>query len=139
MSAAALSVCLAFLASCEYWEDWCDRDKPEPSDPITQPPKNAVSYTREEAVSLICNKLIMRFSRLPNKPVVTCGKTDVMAGQVESLLKKSNVVSSNGIGNDLYQIESRLSDGGTWHPVVVHVLSGKTILDEIVPLRDAVL
>ena len=62
-----------------------------------------------------------------------------MSKQVALLLVHSNVTSGAGCGDDLYQIESKPSGENVWHPVVIHVLSGRTILDETVPLRNAAL
>lgn len=135
--AAALSLFL--FTSCEFWEDWCDGDKPPPPDPITAPCENRTSYTREEAMSLVCNKLIMKFSMMPEKPALVClSPDDDMALGVYALLCKANAieVSTPRSGAPTCSLGSGPAEPGFWHPVVTQVSSGRILLDETIPLAS---
>ena len=118
---------LLFPVSCEFWEDWCDGDTP--------PHTAKTAYTRDEAMSLVCNKLIMKFSMMSEKPSISCRASDDMARGVASLLRKANAIelSFSGPGN-VCSLESAPSESGFWHPVVMQVSTGKVLLDEIIPL-----
>ena len=134
---------LLSLPSCEYWEDWCDGDKPPPPDPITPQYEARTTHTREEAMSLVCNKLIMKFSMMPEKPVISCRSSDNMARGVAVLLRKANVINLNSSSPDcVCSLESAPAEPGSWHPVAVLLSSGKVILDEtifLVPDENGVL
>ena len=124
------------ITSCEFWEDWCDGDKPPPPDPITHDPEIRTVHTRDEALSLVCNKLVMKFSMMPEKPAISCRASDDMARGVASLLRKARAIEpQNGhLPAALYSIESAPADPGFWHPVVTHIATGKVLLDETIAL-----
>ena len=139
-SLCASAASLFLLSSCEFWEDWCDGDKPPPPDPITAPCETRTSYTREEAMSLVCNKLIMKFSMMPEKPCLVCpSPDDDMALGVYALLLKANAVdvhSPSAPGRLCYSLGSAQAEPGFWHPMAAQVPSGKILLDETIPLAS---
>lgn len=129
---------LSFSVSCEFWEDWCDGDKPPPSDPLTPPHTARTVYTRDEAISLVCNKLIMKFSMMSGKPSVSCRDSDDMARDVAALLRKANAIGSDSSdAASVCSLESAPAKPGFWHPVAVHISTGKVLLDETIPLASA--
>ena len=138
-SLCAAAASLFLLSSCEFWEDWCDGDKPPPPDPITAPCETRTSYTREEAMSLVCNKLVMKFSMMPEKPCLVCpSPDDGMAQGVYALLLKANAIDvrSSAPGSPCYSLGSAQAEPGFWHPVAVQVSSGKILLDETISLAS---
>ena len=125
----------SIITSCEFWEDWCDGDKPPPPDPITHDPEIRTVHTRDEALSLVCNKLVMKFSMMPEKPSIFCRASDDMARGVAALLRKANAICLGPSDpSRLCSLESAPADPGSWHPVAVQVSTGKVLLDEVIPL-----
>ncbi len=139
-SAAVLTA--ALLVSCEYWENWIDRDKPEPETGILHGGSEHLDsvYTRQQAVSLAAAKLIMRFSRLTEKPYVAACSADVMATGLLNQLYRSNVLAGTGAVKPEMQItiHSVFDRADIWHPVVYRVKNGQKIilLDEPFQLKD---
>lgn len=126
---------LLLSVSCEFWEDWCDGDKPPPPDPLTPPHVARTVYTRDEAMSLVCNRLIMKFSMMPGKPSISCRASDDMARGVASLLRKANAIErDSSFAGSVCSLESAPAEPGFWHPVAVQVSTGKVLLDETIQL-----
>lgn len=131
------SLFLLLSASCEFWEDWCDGDKPPPPDPLTPPHTARTVYTRDEAMSLVCNKLIMKFSMMSGKPSISCRSSDTMALGVVSLLRKANAIETvSSSAGSIVSLESVPAESGSWHPVARLESTGKVLLDEVIPLAS---
>jgi len=130
-----ISLLLLFSVSCEFWEDWCDGDKPPPPDPVTPQHTAKNIYTRDEALSLVCNKLIMKFSMMPRKPSISCRASDDMARGVAVLLRKANAIELNSACSEsVCSLESAPAEPGFWHPRAIQISTGKVLLDETIPL-----
>ena len=126
--------------SCQAIEDWFDRDMPEPEEGLTgNPSPNEVqTYTVKEAVALVCNRLIMKFSMHYNgKPYLIINDSDVMAKKIAQQLYKSNVADSSNAASDEKCLIRTLVDSSdkVWHIVAVDQKTKQKLLTLSLPLK----
>ena len=126
--------------SCQAIEDWFDRDMPEPEESLTGNPQQheVRTYTVDEAVALVCNRLIMKFSmHYSGKPYLVISENDAMAKKVAQQLYKSNVADSwNAGSNEKCQIRTLVdSSGKVWHIVAIDHKNKQKLLTLSLPLK----
>lgn len=126
--------------SCQAIEDWFDRNKPEPEESLTGNPQQheVRTYTVDEAVALVCNRLIMKFSmHYSKKPYLIVNANDAMAKKVAQQLYKSNVADSwNAGANEKCQIRTLVdSTSKVWHVVAVDHKNRQKLLVLSLPLK----
>ena len=86
-------------------------------------------------MSLVCNKLVMKFSMMPGKPSISCRASDDMARGVAILLRRANAIDLNSSSSScVCSLESAPAEPGFWHPRAVQVSTGDVLLDETIQL-----
>ena len=126
--------------SCQAIEDWFDRNKPEPEESLTGTPqqKDVQTYTVDEAIALVSNRLIMKFSmHYSGKPYLVINSNDAMAKKIALQLYKSNVADSwNAGSNEKCQIRTLVdSSGKVLHVVAVDYKNRQKLLSLSLPLK----
>ena len=126
--------------SCQAIEDWFDRNKPEPEEGLTGNPRQNEShtYTVDEAVAFVCNRLIMKFSmHYSGKPYLVINDSDAMAKKVAQQLYRSNVADSWNANSSEKCLIRTLADSSdsVWHIIAVDPKTMQKLLFLSLPLK----